>query len=99
VARPLGQMPSPPPPWKRWYKLARWQQLRLKVFLRDLYKCQAKDCGKHIADPVCDHIKPHRGDEALFWDEANLQTLCKPCHDRLKQHEEQASLQMRGVWH
>jgi 5-methylcytosine-specific restriction endonuclease McrA len=48
---------------------------------------------------VCDHIKPHRGKEELFWDEGNLQTLCKPCHDSLKQAEEQASLQHRGVWH
>lgn len=48
---------------------------------------------------VCDHIKPHRGDERLFWDRANLQTLCKPCHDSLKQVEEQSSLHTRGVWH
>jgi hypothetical protein len=26
----------------------------------------------------------------LFWDEQNLQCLCKPCHDRLKQKEERA---------
>lgn len=30
---------------------------------------------------VTDHIVPHRGDERLFWDEDNLQSLCKPCHD------------------
>lgn len=48
---------------------------------------------------VCDHVKPHRGDERLFWDEANLQTLCKPCHDRDKQREEQASRAERGVWY
>lgn len=84
-------------PWKRWYKTARWQRLRLQVFLRDLYRC--KGCGKTTAHPICDHIKPHRGDEKLFWDEANLQTLCKACHDSVKQREEQASLVMRGVWH
>lgn len=30
---------------------------------------------------VVDHIKPHRGDKALFWDEHNWQPLCKKCHD------------------
>ena len=92
-------MPGPAPPWKRWYGTARWERLRRKVFLRDLYRCQAKGCGKTIASPVCDHIKPHRGDEALFWDEGNLQTMCKPCHDSTKQQQEQVSLHMRGVWY
>jgi 5-methylcytosine-specific restriction enzyme A len=27
-----------------------------------------------------DHIVPHLGDKDLFWDEHNLQPLCKPCH-------------------
>lgn len=30
---------------------------------------------------VVDHIKPHKGDYDLFWDEANHQALCKRCHD------------------
>lgn len=37
---------------------------------------------------IADHIEPHRGDEALFWDIQNGQCLCKPCHDRDKQREE-----------
>lgn len=88
-------------PWKRLYKTARWQQLRMRVFIRDLFTCQDKDCGRIEGDTsqlVADHIKPHRGDERLFWDEANIQTLCKPCHDTKKQKEEQASLHTRGVW-
>lgn len=89
------------PPWRRWYKLARWRVLRLQIFLRDGYRCQRKGCGRlegNTALLVCDHIRPHRGNAALFWDEANLQTLCKACHDADKQREEQASLHMRGVW-
>lgn len=31
---------------------------------------------------VVDHIVPHRGDMALFWDSRNWQSLCKPDHDR-----------------
>lgn len=87
-------------PWRRWYKTARWQALRLTIFLRDLFTC--KKCG-HIEGNtsllVCDHKVPHRGDEHLFWDPENLQTLCKGCHDNEKRKEEQATLHQRGVWH
>jgi 5-methylcytosine-specific restriction endonuclease McrA len=88
-------------PWKAWYNTARWQRLRLAIFLRDLYTCQC-GCGRVEADTsqlVCDHKKPHRGDVRLFWDEDNLQTLLKSCHDSRKQKQEQQSLHTRGVWH
>lgn len=94
-------MSGPRPPWKRWYNTARWQALRVKTFERDLFTCQMADCGRLEGNTsllVCDHKLPHRGDERLFWDEANLQTLCKSCHDTVKQAEEQGTLHMRGVW-
>lgn len=37
---------------------------------------------------IVDHIKPHKGDEVLFHDPANLQSLCQPCHDSDKRLEE-----------
>jgi len=37
---------------------------------------------------VADHIIPHKGDEVLFWDEINLQGLCKEHHDSDKQRQE-----------
>jgi 5-methylcytosine-specific restriction enzyme A len=37
---------------------------------------------------VVDHIIPHRGDRALFFDSTNWQTLCADHHDRTKQQEE-----------
>ena len=88
-------------PWRKWYKTARWRALRIKVFTRDLFTCQQVGCGRLEGNTsllVCDHIKPHRGSELLFWDEGNLQTMCKPCHDTLKQQAEQATLHHRGVW-
>lgn len=82
-------------PWRQWYKTARWQSLRLKIFTRDLFTCQRPQCGLMTSDTsqlVCDHIQAHRGDERLFWQESNLQTLCKPCHDVHKQREERAGM-------
>lgn len=79
--------------WRRWYKTARWKDLRWTVLERDLFTCQR--CGHVEGDTrllVADHRRPHRGDEALFWAIGNLQCLCKGCHDGAKQSEER-----RGV--
>ncbi len=75
--------------WRKWYKLARWRQLRLSILERDLFTCCR--CNVPKADTsqlVADHRIPHRGDEALFWDANNLQCMCKTCHDTHKQREE-----------
>ena len=40
------------------------------------------DEGKATPAYAVDHIRPHRGDAALFWDRANLQSLCRSCHAR-----------------
>ena len=37
---------------------------------------------------VVDHIEPHKGDERLFWDIGNWQSLCKRHHDSDKQRIE-----------
>ncbi|WP_336801465.1 HNH endonuclease [Kaistia sp. MMO-174] len=78
-------------PWRGWYNTAPWRRLRMDVFTRDLFTCQMPGCGRIEGDTsklACDHITPHRGDPRLFWDPSNLQTLCKPCHDRDKQRLE-----------
>lgn len=84
-------------PWRNWYKTERWARLRHQVFLRDLYKCQRTGVlcvGKHPApnSPVANHKVPHKGDEALFWDINNIETVSKEVHDGLIQSEERAHL-------
>jgi 5-methylcytosine-specific restriction endonuclease McrA len=77
--------------WQAWYHTRRWQHLRWSVLVRDLFTCRL--CHHVIADTsqlVCDHIEPHRGDETRFW-AGPFQTLCKPCHDSLKQGLEHSS--------
>lgn len=92
------------PPWKAWYRTSRWRALRLEVFARDGYRCQRSGVmcvGAHPApnSPVANHKRPHRGDERLFWDPDNLETVSKAVHDSIIQAEEQASLHQRGVWY
>lgn len=60
---------------------ARWQRAR-KAFLMGNPLCShCKAEGRVEAATVVDHIQPHRGDDALFWDRANWQPLCKAHHD------------------
>ena len=80
-------------PWRSWYKLKLWEDLRWQVLTRDLFKCQI--CKRTIAEKgqaVADHIKAHRGDRSLFWNPTNLQCLCAGCHDTVKQREERGML-------
>lgn len=41
-----------------------------------------------MAATVVDHITPHGGDVALFWDVANWQGLCKAHHDEKTARED-----------
>ena len=82
--------------YRKLYKLAAWQQIRRLAFVRDLYTCRLCECS--VTDSpaannlpnqaIGDHIKEHRGDGELFFNVSNVQTLCKRCHDSLKQSEE-----------
>ena len=60
----------------------RWRQARIKYFKEHplCVRCEAQK--KLTKATVVDHIQPHRGDETLFWDERNWQSLCKTCHDK-----------------
>jgi len=59
-----------------------WQKAR-KQFLSANPLCnECQSQGKLTSATVVDHIKPHRGDKVLFWDEINWQPLCKKCHDK-----------------
>ncbi|MES2634034.1 MAG: HNH endonuclease signature motif containing protein [Pseudomonadota bacterium] len=50
--------------------------------------CEAD--GQPTAATVVDHKIPHRGDQKLFWDRKNWQSLCTPCHSGRKQRDEAA---------
>lgn len=66
----------------------KWQKARER-YLKDHPLCVycAKQ-GRTTAAFIVDHIVPHRGDKVLFWDQANWQSLCKHCHDSVKQRQE-----------
>jgi 5-methylcytosine-specific restriction protein A len=66
----------------------RWDKARI-TFLRRRPLCvMCEKQGRVTAAQVVDHIIPHKGDQALFWDTANWQPLCTPHHNRDKQSME-----------
>jgi 5-methylcytosine-specific restriction protein A len=63
----------------------KWQQAS-KGWLRRHPLCQCPECqeGKLRLRPasVVDHIAPHKGDMALFWNPENWQSMHSECHNK-----------------
>lgn len=73
----------------------RWLRARRRYLAANPLCRLCQQVGRTTAATVVDHVVPHRGDRALFWDESNWQPLCKECHDSVKAQEERGGV-MRG---
>jgi 5-methylcytosine-specific restriction endonuclease McrA len=62
-----------------------WQKYRAGYLLSHPYCVKF---GKVAS--VVDHVKPHRGDQTLFWDKENHAALCRHCHNSYKQRLEKS---------
>lgn len=73
--------------YRRWYWTPQWRQTRTAQLMAEplCRLCQAK--GRIVPATVCDHIEPHKGDEARFWN-GPFQSLCETCHNGTKQQVE-----------
>lgn len=67
-----------------------WQRLRAQHKLSEPLCRICKAEGRITPVRVVDHIIPHRGNEKLFYDPNNWQSLCYPCHDSVKRMEERS---------
>ncbi|MFW2562465.1 HNH endonuclease [Acinetobacter baumannii] len=66
----------------------RWQKARER-FLRLNPLCVYCERNNRVTvATVVDHITPHKGDQTIFWDESQWQSLCASCHSSTKQREE-----------
>lgn len=67
---------------------SRWRRARAAFLAVHPLCVMCAAQGRTSAATVVDHIRPHRGDQVLFWDRENWQPLCATCHSSLKQAEE-----------
>ena len=75
----------------RLYNTARWRRERAAYLRAHPYCRMCEAQGRTSLATVVDHIKPHRGDEKLFWDSANnWQGLCVTDHSAAKQEQEKS---------
>nr|WP_082540005.1 HNH endonuclease signature motif containing protein [Bosea sp. Leaf344] len=64
-----------------------WRKARIE-YLATRPNCAMPGCDATAT--TVDHIIPHRGDRALFWNCANWQPLCTHCHNSAKQRLERS---------
>lgn len=60
---------------------AKWQRERRKFLESNPFCVKCYEEGHITMATVVDHIKPHRGDQKLFWDRSNWQPLCEHHHN------------------
>jgi 5-methylcytosine-specific restriction protein A len=74
-------------PWRKFYKTAQWQEIRLDQLAHHplCERCSPK--GRSVRATVVNHVIRHKGDWAKFI-AGPFESLCKPCHDRDVQSEE-----------
>lgn len=60
---------------------SRWQKARATYLCRNPLCVECFKQSKVVPATVVDHIRPHKGDQKLFWDRDNWAALCKRHHD------------------
>ena len=80
-ATPRVQKPPRPSARQRGYT-TKWDEAR-KSFLAKHPRCECPDHKDRADAPkadVVDHITPHKGDPALFWQRSNWMAMNRGCH-------------------
>ncbi|WP_218510846.1 HNH endonuclease signature motif containing protein [Variovorax sp. dw_308] len=74
-----------------------WQRARLRHLSSSPLCVLCEAAGFVKLATVVDHKTPHRGDETLFWDESNWQSLCATHHSSDKQREERSGRKRKAI--
>lgn len=74
--------------YRKLYKSKAWRNGRALFLAQHPLCCICEKNGRVTAANTVDHIKPHKGDPALFFAQGNWQSLCAACHSSHKQAEE-----------
>ena len=58
----------------------RWQRAREGYLAKHPWCAACAKRGRQELATLVDHVIPHKGEKALFWDSDNWQSLCHGCH-------------------
>ena len=73
-----------------YYSTAEWKRLRRSQLQAKPFCAYCLQLEIKIPATIVDHVTPHKGNKALFFNPLNLQSLCKTCHDSAKQRLEKS---------
>lgn len=77
--------------YKALYFTSKWKALRIAQLRKAPLCAFCLSQGVITQANIVDHIMPHKGKRELFYDDKNLQSLCKHCHDSHKQRFEKSN--------
>lgn len=60
----------------------KWRKFRARFLMENPLCADCQDAGKTEGAHEVHHIKKHRGDPALLYDDDNCTALCKSCHSK-----------------
>ena len=66
----------------------KWNRARKRFLKKNPLCVECMKEGRYVKATDVDHIKAHRGDPVLFWDESNWQPLCHSCHSKKTRRED-----------
>lgn len=76
------------PAWYKWYSSSRWLKMRAKHLAANPICVMCAQSNLKTLATVCDHKVSPKGNEAMFFDESNVQSLCVDHHNSSKQQVE-----------
>ncbi len=80
----------------------RWDKACATFKQRHPYCLGCQALGKRMATQVVDHVEPHKGDQAKFWNTAMWQPACVWHHEvikkRLERMFEQGEIGISELW-
>jgi 5-methylcytosine-specific restriction endonuclease McrA len=82
--------------WRKLYKGKRWSALRMQQLTRVPLCERCRKRKKLTPATVVHHVEPHRGDPVKFFNPANLESSCAPCHDGEAQSDERLAHRQIG---
>ena len=68
---------------------SKWRKARADYLGHNPLCVRCFAMGRVKAATIVDHIIDHHGDQGLFWDNSNWQSLCFDCHE-IKHHRRKA---------